>query len=351
MTLPAVLISTPLAAQLSLPPWEGTPAAGQTMLEWIDPPILSYEIPPDRRADTSSCKERSETELDEVVLTCEPLLQAAKLFLRMEFAAQEPTGDRRRNQDEALAHADTLIAMTEEKAWPLQRYFLMKALLQKANIHQRRAEPSQALDALYEASENIFGIPGFDYELHQLEIERKIIDALLDLDRRDDAGLVHVTSSLIFERGVYPSGAISMYKATERLAVTSIYADDREYAREIVDTNLRDLITTIPDRNEQFGRTTLEDLQIYLAAGRGDESEIVQIIESRMAERPGRPPCRQTSSYFPQVVAPVHRAPQVQQALRDAGCTDQDFATIDTAIESGVANLGGKQILPPNTKP
>lgn len=117
------LTALPASAQWSFP--SEPPKPGQTLLEWSDPPLLKHDIPPEQRSDVTSCAETHETRLEEVALTCWPVLQAYKLFLRMDFAAGEPSGDPQANRRLALGYADQLIDLIGEPEWPLQTHILM----------------------------------------------------------------------------------------------------------------------------------------------------------------------------------------------------------------------------------
>ncbi|QTD56678.1 hypothetical protein [Parasphingorhabdus cellanae] len=68
------------------------------LIEQQRPEILDYNIPVNLRSDTSSCQADATYELEDVIKTCWPILQAAQLFVQLEFAVYEARESLRKKQ-------------------------------------------------------------------------------------------------------------------------------------------------------------------------------------------------------------------------------------------------------------
>src|SRR5690606_11720140 len=145
-----------------------------------------------------------ETRLEEVALTCWPVLQAYKLFLRMDFAAGEPSGDPQANRRLALGYADQLIDLIGEPAWPLQTHTLMRTYLRQADMLAEEQQWDEALAANAKQVAAIQALGGYDRDFRMAFALAKRTDLLLGAEQRDEARAVLEQARRLLTR---PDGA------------------------------------------------------------------------------------------------------------------------------------------------
>lgn len=258
------LSATVASAQLSFP--AEPPAAGQTLLEWSDPPILKHDIPPERRNEITSCGEAHETRLEEVALTCWPVLQAYKLFLRMDFAAGEPTGDPQANRRLALGYADQLIDLIGEPEWPLQTHILMKTHQRQAFVLEGEQQWEAALAANAKQIAAIEARGGYDRDFRMAFALAKRTDLLLGAGQRDEARTVLEQARPLLTRPDGERNGWAFSSHSEAVVKDAIRQGDLAYAETTLDRYL-DYVRGAP-KGMQFGSLDALDLKLYLVAGR-----------------------------------------------------------------------------------
>jgi hypothetical protein len=93
----------------------------------------------------------------------------------------------------------------------------------------------------------------------------------------------------------------------------------------------------------------LNDLRLYISAGRGDIEQVLALLDARAAFG-GTPEAGCPSgAYFPIVVAPAHHDPRVAAKLRALGCWDSILAQLDELAARPIGDrwLGALPARPP----
>jgi len=336
------LTALPALAQSSFP--SEPPKPGQTLLEWSDPSLLKHEIPPEQRGDVTSCAETHETRLEEVALTCWPVLQAYKLFLRMDFAAGEPSGDPQANRHLALDYADQLIDLIGEPAWPLQTHILMKAYHRQADLLADERQWQAALAANAKEIAAIEALGGYDRDFRMAFALAKRTDVLLGAGQRDEARVVLEQARPLLTRPDGERNGWAFSSQNEAVVEDAIRQGDLAYAETTLDRYL-DYVRDAP-KGMQFGSLDALDLKLYLVAGRKDVPATLHLLDERMALLEGRFPCFYGNVLFPYVLAPIRDVPLIAARLQDLQCPPRVMAKLARTPETGILSNDGKVILP-----
>ncbi len=351
---------TTAAPNVSPPPGYVEPKpvdADAPLIEQQRPEILGLDIPAASRADLSTCRADATYQLDDVIKTCWPLLQAAKLFTRLDFAAHEAKESLRRdkndiaeNKTKALALATELVALIGEPEYPLEHYYLMKSYETKAHLHNAFGEYQQALDAVDKRIALLIDIPVYDMEFHLAFAHHNRSQYLLELGRRAEARQNFKTAfPLLFTASGYKNGwPISNH--SETIIIDALRSGDHGFALEAVNSYLA--ATENMEKGMQFGLTDHIDLKLYILAGRGDVEEVVALINERNAQNAGRYSlCPNSDRYFPYVLAPLHKNPKIAEKLSAMKCSAKSLAKMDAVAGKGIFSYGGKtQLLPPRSE-
>lgn len=336
------LAAVPTSAQLSFP--SEPPAPGQTLLEWSDPPILKHDIPPARRDDLTSCAEAHETRLEEVALTCWPVLQAYKLFIRMDFAAGEPSGDLRANRRLALDYADQLIDLIGEPAWPLQTHILMKTYHRQAFLLEDEQQWEAALAANAKEIAAIEALGGYDRDFRMAFALAKRTDLLLGAGQRNEARAVLEQARPLLTRPNGERNGWAFSDHNEAVVKDAIRQGDLAYAETTLDRYL-DYVRGAP-KGMQFGSLDALDLKLYLVAGRKDVPATLHLLDERMALLEGRFPCFYGGVLFPYVLAPIRDVPAIAARIDELQCPPRVMAKLAQTPETGIISNRGEVILP-----
>lgn len=336
------LIATSAPAQSSFP--SEPPAPGQTLLEWSDPPILKHDIQPERRNDVASCAEADETRLEEVALTCWPVLQAYKLFLRMDFAAGEPSRDPQTNRHLALGYADQVIDLIGEPVWSQQTHILMKAYQRQAIMLAEEQQWDAALTANSKQIAAIEALGGYDRDFRIAFALAKRSDLLLGAGRRSEARAVLEQARPLLKR---PDGARNGWAFSnhnEAVVTDAIRHGDLAYAETTLDRYL-DYVRGAP-KGMQFGSVDALDLKLYLVAGRKDVPATLDLLDERRALLAGRKPCFYGRVLFPYVLASVRNVPAIAARIDELQCPARVLAKLARTPTTGIVSNSGEVVLP-----
>jgi len=338
------LIATSASAQLSFP--SEPPAPGQTLLEWSDPLILKHDIPPERRDDLTSCAEAHETRLEEVALTCWPVLQAYKLFIRMDFAAGEPTGDPQANRRLALGYADQLIELIGEPAWPLQTHILMKTYQRQADMLAEERQWEPALTASSKQIAAIEELGGYDRDFRMAFALEKRTDLLLGAGQRNEARAVLEQARPLLTRPDGERNGWAFSGQNEAVVKDAIRNGDLAYAEATLDRYLN-YVRAAP-KGMRFGSIDALDLKLYLVAGRKDAAATLHLLDERMAVLAGHDPypCFYGNVLFPYVLAPIQEVPAIAARIEDLQCPPRVMAKLAQTPETGIVSNDSEVILP-----
>lgn len=326
------------------------------LIEQYRPEILDYDIPAEKRADLSTCQADATYQLDDVVKTCWPLLQAAKLFTRLDFAAHEARTSLRRNKDDvainkakAFALAEELVTLIGQPEFPLEHYYLMKSYETKAGMHRDFKEFEKALDAVDKRIALLVDIPVYDMEFHLSFAYHSRTKFLLKLERRAEARQnFKAAFPLLFTASGYKNGwPISNH--SETIITDALNAGDHDFALKNINTYLA-AIRNMGD-GLQFGLIDHIDLKMYILAGRGKVNEVIPLIDERNAQNTyGTSLCPSVDRYFPNVLAPLHKNEKIAEKLSDMKCSAKSLAKMDDVAAKGIFSYGGKtQLLPPRS--
>ena len=336
------LAAVPASAQSSFP--SEPPAPGQTLLEWSDPPILKHDIPPERRNDLASCAEAHETRLEEVALTCWPVLQAYKLFLRMDFAAGEPSGDPQANRRLAHSYADQLIDLIGEPEWSLQAYILMKTYHRQAFLLEDEQQWDAALAANVKQIAAIEALGGYDRDFRMAFALAKRTDLLLGAGQREEARAVLEQARPLLTRPDGERNGWAFSGHNEAVVKDAIRQGDLAYAETTLDRYL-DYVRSAP-KGMQFGSLDALDLKLYLVAGRKDVPATLHLLDERMAILGDHDPCFYGNVLFPYVLAPIRDVPTIAARIEDLQCPPRVMTKLARTPETAILSNGGKVILP-----
>ena len=341
-----LMAATPATGQLtSNVPTDRPIAEGETLLEWAQPSILNYDIPPEKRGDLSSCSTRYETRLDQVVKTCWPLLQVAQLYIRLDFAAGEPSGDKRKHQQRALGYAEEIIDLIGKPKWPLEKYFLMKTYENLGHIYRDRGETGKALAAVEKQIENITGTHGYDLEFRLAFAQLERSKHLLALNRTAEARENLTTSYALLGGVTGYKNALPIARHNALIARDAIRSGDYTYAEAVIDRYLADARGM--DKGYQFGLIDHIDLKIFLLAGRDDVAAVLTLIDQRLAQTKDYSPCSVGDRYFPYVLAPLHTNAEIAEKLATMSCDAKALVKMNAIGEQGILDANGDLLLPP----
>ncbi len=323
-------LGTPTSAQMSFP--SEPPAAGQTLLEWSDLPIMKYDIPVEQRGDVTSCAEEDESRIEETALTCFPLLQAYQQFLLLDFAAQEPSGDPQANRRLALDHAERLIDMIGAPQWPLQTYILMKTYAVQAELLADEGRMEDALAANERQIAAIGSVGGYDRDFRLAFALAKRSDLLLRLGTRSDARKMLERARPLLTR---PDGARNGWafsRHTEAIVKDAIRNGDLGYAEDMVD-RYRAYLGEAP-QGMRFAAVDMLDLKLYFVANRKDVAAVVRLLDERAAMVPKRNWCPDYGVLFPYVLAPVQENPLIADHIKALGCSTAVLARLKSTSQN-----------------
>ncbi len=323
------------------------------LIEEQRPEILDYDIPVYRRGDLSTCQADATYELDDVVKTCWPILQAAQLFIQLDFAVYEAKESLRKNKDnvasnkaKALKYAKQLKGLIGEPKFPLEHYYLVKNYQARGQLHAAFAEYEQALQSANRRIGLLIDIPVYDMEFHLAFARHDRTKYLLKLDRHDEARKnFEATFPLLFTRSGYKNGwPISNHSQT--IITHALSNGDDDFALSSINRYLeaaRDM-----DRGMQFGLIEHIDLKIYMLAGRGQVDRVIALIDERNAKYGDiYSQCPNFDRYFPYVVAPLHKNPKIAAKLSAMKCSAKSLAKMDKVAGNGIFSYDGKtQLLP-----
>lgn len=336
------LTALPASAESSFP--SEPPKPGQTLLEWSDPPLLKHDIPPEQRSDVTSCAETHETRLEEVALTCSPVLQAYKLFIRMDFAAGEPSGDPQANRRLALGYADQLIDLIGKPEWPLQTHILMKTYHRQAFLLEDEQQWEAALAANAKEIAAIEALGGYDRDFRMAFALAKRTDLLLGAGQRDEARAVLEQARPLLTRPDGERNGWAFSSHNEAVVKDAIRQGDLAYAETMLDRYL-DYVRGAPE-GMQFGSLDALDLKLYLVAGRKDVTATLDLLDQRMALLGDHDPCFYGNVLFPYVLAPIRDVPAIAARIEDLQCPPRVMAKLARTPETGILSNNGKVILP-----
>ena len=337
-----VLLATAASAQWTFP--SEPPKPGQTLLEWSDPPLLKHDIPPEQRGDFTSCAETHETRLEEVALTCWPVLQAYKLFIRMDFAAGEPTGDPQDNRRLALGYADQLIDLIGEPEWPLQTHILMKTYRRQAFLLEDEQQWEGALAANAKEIAAIEALGGYDRDFRMGFALAKRTDLLLGAGQRDEARAVLEQARPLLTRPDGERNGWAFSDHNEAVVKDAIRQGDIAYAETTLDRYL-DYVRGAP-KGMQFGSLDALDLKLYLVAGRKDVPATLHLLDQRMAILGDHDPCFYGNVLFPYVLAPIRDVPAIAVRIEELQCPPRVMTKLAQTPETGITSNSGEVILP-----
>lgn len=332
--------------------------ADAPLIEQQRPEILDLDIPAAKRADLSTCRADALFQLNDVVKTCWPVLQATKLFTRLDFAAYETKESLRRgrkdiaeNKTKALALATELVSLIGEPEFPLEHYYLMKSYETTGHLHNALGEFEMALEAVDKRIALLIDMPVDDMEFHLAFAQHDRSQYLLELGRRTEARQnFEAAFPLLFTASGYKNGwPISNH--SETIIIDALRSGDEDYALEAVNRYLT--ATKNMEKGMQFGLTDHIDLKLYILAGRGDVEEVIALIDQRNTQNAGRYSlCPYSGRYFPYVLDPLHKNPKIADKLSAMKCSAKSLAKIDDAAIKGIFDYDGKtQLLPPRSGP
>ncbi|MDJ0979741.1 MAG: hypothetical protein QNI87_14550 [Erythrobacter sp.] len=321
------------------------PAEGQTLLKWVDPPVLTYTIPEDRRGDLSSCANDFEYDLLSVAATCWPVLEALKLYTRADYAFNEPTGDKLENMRATIGYANATLELIGKPEYPLEEFLRSKALERKLGAHEKLGQWEAALATSKDWLETLRGdlMRGDDFS--RAFAHTRHGDALLRLGRSQDARDDLEVAIKLFDGidGDKVGWPLSNY--SENVIKDALRKGDLDYAEHTIDRYL-EFVREEP-RGLRFGIHDHLDLKLYLVAARGDREQALALIEERMERRSNRPQrCSGLGVLFPAVLAPLRRDKDVTAALKAHGCGEEDFAQMENAANRGLRGFKDELILP-----
>lgn len=361
--LTLVTSSVQLATAQTIPAPSVAPLSGYMdpdapLIEQYRPEILDFDVPAAKRADLSTCQADATYQLDDVVKTCWPLLQVAKLFTRLDFAAHEARESLRQNKKDiaenkikTLALATELVALVGEPEFPLEQYYLMKSYETTAHFHKAFGEHQPALDAVNKRIALLIDIPVYDMELHLAFAQHNRTQYLLELGRRAEARQnFNAAFPLLFTASGYKNGwPISNHSAT--IITDALRAGDHEFALDAVNNYLA--ATEEMAKGMQFGLSDHIDLKLYILAGRENVKEVIALIDQRNAQNAGRYSlCPNSARYFPYVLTPLHKNSKIAEKLSAMKCSAKSLAKMDDAAVKGIFDYNGKtQLLPPRSGP
>lgn len=335
----AALVPAPANAQFEITYPDTPPTEGQTLLEWADPPVLRHTIPKEARADTSSCGATSEFDLDQTALACWPVLRAAQLLMRGEYAAGEPTGDKEENRAQGIDYADQTIAFIGKPQWPLQEYLLIKAY----ELKLRTLITQENWEASYDTSIQLVSAIERDLFRHDdfrlAFAMRKQGQVFLELDLYDGAKAILEDARKLLGAFDGDKNALPFSHHSEDMIVHAINRGDMDYAKDTA-TRYLDHILEAP-LGMRFGYDSHIDLLLYLAATRGDKPEALQLLELRFAGQRDYDQCDEGMFQFPRVAGHLIEDPAIIDALLAGGCNKEQLA----AHEPGpIKGLRGKTL-------
>lgn len=336
------LTALPASAQSSFP--SEPPEPGQTLLEWSDPPLLKHDIPREKRSDVTSCAETHETRLEEVALTCWPVLQAYQLLLRMDFAAGEPSGDPQANRRLALGYADQLIDLIGAPEWPLQTHILMKVYHRQAVLLGEEQRWDAALSANAREIAAIDALGGYDRDFRMAFALVKRTDLLLGSGQRDEARAVLEQARPLLTRPDGERNGWAFSNHSEAVVKDAIRQGDLAYAETTLDRYL-DYVRGAP-KGMQFGSLDALDLKLYLVAGRKDVMATLNLLDQRSAILGDHDPCFYGNVLFPYVLAPIRDVPRIAARIEHLQCPPKVMAKLARTPETGILSNDGKVILP-----
>lgn len=345
-----VLLAAPANAQMDFP--DHPPEPGQSLLDWADPPMLKYEIPPEKRGDLSTCSEGIiPADVETVAQTCWPILKAYKLQIRMEFAeadrvksATSKTGSGGSGADEALAYADQLIAEIPDPQWYLQSTMLIKAHGLRASILARKGDWDAALAANAAEMDQFAALSPYDRDWYLAFALNERVDYLLGAGRREEARAILAEVLPLIDK---PDGERLTWPISdmnETLVKDAIRMGDWNYANA-VNSRYLDILNTVSDRM-QMGLTDALDLGIYLAAQRRDHDAVISLMDRRIADMGDRPRCYRHDRMFPYVAASLRDDPQIAARLAQIGCSPEVMDKMGEVAETGIVDSDGTIILP-----
>lgn len=328
------------------------------LIEQQRPEILDYDIPVYRRGDLSSCQADATWELDDVVKTCWPLLQAAQLFVQFDFAAYEARESLRKNKNniasnkaKALKFSEQLELLIGDPTFPLEHYYLEKSYRTKGHFHAAFGEYQQALQAANKRVELLIDMPVKDMEFHLAFARHDRSRYLLKLDRRDDARENFEASiPLLFTPSGYKNG-LPISDHSETIITDALRDEDNDFALRSIDKFLT--VARNMEKGMQFGLIDHIDLKIYILAGLGQVEGVIALIDQRNTENtPNYSLCSNSERYFPYVLAPLHKNPKIAAKLKMMKCSAKSLAKIDEAAANGIFDYDRKTLLlPPRSSP
>ncbi|MEP2102864.1 MAG: hypothetical protein ABJP02_06055 [Parasphingorhabdus sp.] len=323
------------------------------LIEQQRPEILDYDIPVYRRGDLSSCQADATYQLDDVIKTCWPILQAAQLFVQLEFAVYEAKESLRKNKDniasnkvKALKFAEQLKGLIGEPKFPLEHYYLEKNYRAKGQLHAAFDEHKQALQATNKRVDLLIHMPVYDMEFHLAFAWHDRTKYLLELGRRDEARENFEASfPLLFTRSGYKNG-LPISNHSETIITDALHNGDNAFALSSINRYLA--VARNMDKGMQFGLIEHIDLKIYMLAGRGQVKGVMALINERNTEYGDiYSRCPIVGRYFPYVVAPLHKNPKIAAKLSAMKCSAKSLAKMDEVAGNGIFSYNGKTLLLP----
>lgn len=325
------------------------------LIEEYRPEILDFDVPAAKRVDLSTCEADATYQLDDVVKTCWPLLQAAKLFTRLDFATHEARESLRQNKKDiaenkikALELAAELVALIGEPEFPLEHYYLMKGYETKAHLHKAFGEFGKALEAVDKRIALLIGIPVYDMEFHLAFAHHNRTQYLLELGRRAEARQNFRTAFPLLFTSSGDKNGLPISNHSETIVTDALRAGDEDFSLQ----NINSYLAQARDMEEgmQFGLIDHIDLKIFILAGRGEVNAVAALIDERNAENARYSLCPRNDKYFPYVLAPLHKDPEIAKKLSEMKCSAKSIAKMDGIARNGIFNYSGKMLLPPRSE-
>lgn len=341
------------AAQAADPASPAASGREPPLIEQQRPPILDVSIPPERRADLSSCGEASSAWLDEVARTCWPVLQAVQRYTLAEFAAYEAINARRQERadasalkSEALERFEALFEAVGEPRWPLQKFLLIKTLAEEALLHEAFGDYPRALRAnarLIALAERATDDRGA-MEFRLAAAYQRHCEYLLALSRRQEARAVHAKALALLDTPYGYKNAWFVSKVNSLMALDAIAEGETDAALAIVDPYLAR--ARAMEEGMRLGLSLHIDLKLYLLARQGQAGAVLALLDERLA-RERHSQCIRSDRFFPYVLAPLRDDPAVAAKLSAIACSARDLARMDEVAANGLLDPDGKVLLPP----
>ncbi|QTD57562.1 hypothetical protein [Parasphingorhabdus cellanae] len=357
--LAAFFPAAPLAAQAEKPaPQQTTEPTTQGAPPVIPRPrrppnpMLSHDIPPEKRGDLSDCASRDKRSIEFVAKNCWPVLQAYKTLIRLRGASKSAIAKQERQAPDAIATKNRALSLANQLhsqhvggRWPMQNYVAQSgyqpliAMLKAFGDHEAALAAHDDYIALQGRTlmNNPTFLRGYLYKDKS--------EYLLELGRRDEALANFTAATALADRE--PIDMISNVEHAELIAYDAIIAKDEDRALGAINMFLDK--TERHSRHQDLVYYPIRILKIYILAGRKDYDGVLAELKTfnSLSRRNLCQHDKPIEFYFPQVVSPTQSDPRIAAELKDFGCSEAIIAGLDDNMADGVPASEGVKPLPP----